>query len=83
MRIVELTGPQFDDYASKSPLNNFYQTSKYAILMSNHGYNYDLIGFVDENDNNRICAATVVLNKVITGKVKYGYCPKAILLKDI
>lgn len=80
MKIVELTGPEFDEYSSKSKLNNFYQTSKYAILMSNHGYNYDLIGFVDENDNNKIYAATVVLNKVITGKVKYGYCPKGFLI---
>ena len=80
MKIVELTGPQFDDYASKSPLNSFYQTSKFAILMSNHGYNYDLIGFVDENNNEKICAATVVLNKVITGKIRYGYCPKGFLI---
>ena len=65
MRIVELTGAQFDDYASRSNLNNFYQTSKYAILMSNHGYNYDLIGYVDETNGNKIYAATVVLNKSI------------------
>ena len=80
MKIVELTGPQFDDYASRSPLNSFYQTSKYAILMSNHGYNYDLIGFVNETNNDKICAATVVLNKTITGKVRYGYCPKGFLI---
>ena len=80
MRIVELTGAQFDDYASRSNLNNFYQTSKYAILMSNHGYNYDLIGYVDETNGNKIYAATVVLNKSIKRSVKYGYSPKGFLV---
>ena len=80
MRIVELTGQQFDDFASRSNLNNFYQTSKYAILMSNHGFNYDLIGYVDETQNNKIVAASVILNKNIKGSIKYGYAPKGFLI---
>ena len=80
MKIVELTSTQFDDYASKSKLTNYYQTSKYAILMSNHGYAYDLIGYIDETNGDKICAASVILNKKIKGSVRYGYAPKGFLI---
>lgn len=78
MKIVELTNAQFDEYARFHPLNNYCQTSKYALLMSEYGYNYDYIGFVDEN--NTIKAASLILTKKITGRTKYGYAPKGFLI---
>lgn len=78
MKIVELTNMQFDEFAKFHPLNNYCQTSKYALLMSEYGYNYDYIGFVDEN--NTIKAASLILTKKITGRTKYGYAPKGFLI---
>ncbi len=78
MKIVELTNLQFDEYARYHPLNNYCQTSKYALLMSEYGYSYDYIGFVD--DNNNIQAASLILTKKIQGHTRYGYAPKGFLV---
>lgn len=78
MKLVELTNSQFDEFARFHPLSNYCQTSKYALLMSEYGYNYDYIGFVDES--NVIKAASLVLTKKITGRTKYGYAPKGFLI---
>ena len=78
MKIVELSPHQFDEYAKFHPLNNYCQTSKYAILMTGFGYSYDYIGYVD--DSNNILAATMILTKKIAGRSKYGYAPKGFLV---
>ena len=78
MRIVELTIPQFDNYASNHPLGNYYQSSNYALLMAENGFEYDLIGYLD--DNNQIKAATLILYKKISMFSKYGYAPKGFLI---
>jgi lipid II:glycine glycyltransferase (peptidoglycan interpeptide bridge formation enzyme) len=61
--IKELTVFEFDEFAKKHPLKSYHQTSSYAILMSNNGYSYDLIGYFDENNN--LIAASVILFKKI------------------
>jgi lipid II:glycine glycyltransferase (peptidoglycan interpeptide bridge formation enzyme) len=53
------------------------QTQKYALVMADYGYDYDFIGYVE---GSTIVAATLLLSKTITGKVKYGYAPKGFLL---
>ncbi len=78
MKIVELTIPQFDAYAIKHPLGNYYQSSNYALLMAENGFEYDLIGYVD--DANNIKAATLILYKKISLFAKYGYAPKGFLI---
>lgn len=78
MKIVELTNIQFDEFARFHPLNNYCQTSKYALVMSEYGYNYEYIGYVD--DNNNIRAASLILTKRITSRTKYGYAPKGFLI---
>ena len=78
MRIVELTNVQFDEYAKYNPLTNYCQTSKYALLMTNYGYTYDYIGYID--DSNTIKAAALILKKRLQGKNKYGYSPKGFLI---
>lgn len=78
MKLVELTNQQFDEYAKYHPLNNYCQTSKYALIMSEYGFNYDYIGYVD--DNNNIVAATLILTKRIANRTKYGYAPKGFLI---
>ena len=78
MKIVELTSDQFDEFAKFHPLNNYCQSSKYALVMSEYGYSYDYIGYVD--DTNVIKAASMILTKRITGRTKYGYAPKGFLI---
>ena len=77
MKIVSLTVQQFSDFARSHPLNNYMQTQKYALVMADYGYDYDFIGYVE---GSTIVAATLLLSKTITGKVKYGYAPKGFLL---
>lgn len=78
MRLVELSNAQFDAYAKTHPLSNYCQTSKYALVMSDMGYSYDYIGMID--DNNNVCAASLILTKRIKGATKYGYAPKGFLV---
>lgn len=78
MRIKEITFLEFDEFASKHPLNNFHQSSKYALLMANYGYNYEYIAYVDEEEN--IIAASLILFKKIFYKSYYGYAPKGFLI---
>ncbi len=78
MKIVELTPAQFDEYARYNQLTNYCQTSKYALIMTNYGYSYDYIGYID--DNNVIKAASLILTKRLQGRNHYGYAPKGFLV---
>ena len=77
MKIKEISFAEFDKYATSHQLCNYHQTSSYALLMSNHGYEYDYIAYVDEE--NRIYAASLILYKKIGFKSYYGYAPKGFL----
>lgn len=78
MKIKILSIFEFDDFAKKHPLRSFQQSSSFAIFMAEKGYDYDLVGFVDEEDN--IKAASLIVFKSI-GKInKYGYAPKGFLI---
>ncbi|HOB25680.1 MAG TPA: peptidoglycan bridge formation glycyltransferase FemA/FemB family protein [Bacilli bacterium] len=78
VKLVSLTNDQFEKFASTHPLNNYMQTYKYALVMTDAGYDYDFMGYEDDNSN--IVAASLILSKSITGKVKYGYAPKGFLI---
>lgn len=78
MKIKEISFIQFDEFAKNHPLCSYHQTSSYALLMSNHGYDYDYIAYVDENNN--IVAASLILYKKINHKDYYGYAPKGFLI---
>lgn len=76
--IKELTIFEFDEFAKTHPLKSYHQTSSYAILMSKYGYTYNLVGYIDENNN--LIAASVILLKKINNHYLYGYAPKGFLL---
>lgn len=78
MMLKELTIEEFTNFQKSHPLSNFYQTINYAILMAENGFDYDLIGLVDENDS--ILAASLILIKPIGIKCFYGYAPRGFLL---
>ena len=78
MKLRTLSIFEFDDFARKHPLGNYHQTSNYALLASEQGYDYDMLGLVDENDN--ILAASLILIKRISLIYRYGYAPKGFLI---
>ena len=78
MHIKELTIAEFDNYSKTHMLGSYYQSSNYALLMAEKGYEYDLIGYVDELGI--IKATALILIKKIDSFHKYGYSPKGFLI---
>ena len=78
MKIKDISLSDFNKFIKKEPLANHYQTINYALLMSEQGYEHDIIGYVD--DFNNIYAVSIILFKNINKKYKYGYAPKGFIL---
>lgn len=78
MHIKELTKNEFEDFVDNNPLGSFHQSFNYALLMTESGYDYDMIGYVDEY--NHIYAASLILIKKLSYKFKYGYAPKGFII---
>ena len=78
MKLRNLTIFEFDAFALNHPLGSYHQSSSYALFMSEQGYDYDLLGLVDEN--NKIIAASLILSKKIGMFNRYGYAPKGFLI---
>lgn len=78
MNLRTLSIEEFTAFQQNNPLSNFYQTANYGMLMAENGYDYDLIGLID--DNNNIHAASLILLKPIGIKCFYGYAPRGFLL---
>ena len=78
MQIKELNVMEFDNFVLNHPLGSYYQTSNYALVMAEYKFDYDLIGYVDNNNN--IKAAALILHKKIGLFNKYGYSPKGFLI---
>lgn len=78
MKIKQLSLFEFDEFASKHALRSYHQSSNYAIFMAENGFDYDFIGYV--NDQGEILAASLILFKKIDIFNKYGYAPKGFLI---
>ncbi len=78
MKLKNLSIFEFDKFAKDHPLGSYHQTSNYALLASEQGYEYDLLGFVD--DNGTIHAASLILSKKLGMFTRYGYAPKGFLI---
>lgn len=78
MRLKSLTSVEFNLFAQKSNNSNFYQSSNYAQLMGEHGYDFEYLGLL--NDLDQIVAGSMILLKRIKGKISYGYAPNGFLL---
>lgn len=76
--LKELSIQEFEEFIKNNPLASHYQTSNYALLMSEIGYDYELIGM--KNEYGQIIAASLILFKKIGLKIKYGYAPKGFIL---
>lgn len=78
MHIKELSIFEFNKYAQSHPLGSYHQTTNYAMFMSERGYDYDLIGLVD--NENKIHAASLILYKKLTFFIRIAYAPKGFLI---
>lgn len=78
MKLKTLSLFEFDDYAKNHPLGSYHQSSSYALFMSEQGYEYDLLGLVD--DSGKIQAASLIVSKKLGMFNRYGYAPKGFLI---
>lgn len=76
MYIKELTVPEFNNFAKNSEYDNYHQTLSYALLKSENGYEYEIIGFCDDE---KIYAAAIVLVKILDGYL-YAYIPEGFFI---
>ena len=70
MKLRNLTLFEFDEYAKNHPLGSYHQSSSYAILMAEQGFEYELLGFCDEEGN--IHAASLILYKKLGNDIVVG-----------
>lgn len=78
MKLKSLSLFEFDNYAINHPLGSYHQSSSYALFMSEQGYEYDLLGLVD--DSGKIHAASLIVYKKLGMFNRYGYAPKGFLI---
>ena len=78
MHIKELSIAEFEVFSKNNPLGSYHQSINYALFMGENGYDYNLIGYVDELGV--IKAASLILIKKINLSYKYGYAPKGFLI---
>ncbi len=77
MNIKELTKEEFDNFAKNHVLGSFYQSSAYASLMEEEGYNPIFVGGYKDGE---LLAGALILSKTISLNVKYGYSPRGFLV---
>ncbi len=75
--LKEITMFEFQDFAQDHPLASFYQTPNYAIFKSEDDFDYDYLGYYE---NNQLVAATLMIYKNITFTSKYAYAPRGFLM---
>lgn len=78
MRMIELTREKFEDFANKSPYNNYCQSANYGMLMAETGFDYTFIGYT--TNDYEILAAGMFLTKKIGSTYYYAYCPKGFII---
>ncbi|MBE6140310.1 MAG: aminoacyltransferase [Firmicutes bacterium] len=74
--LKELTLNEFHEFANNHIIGNYYQSLKYALLKVEEGFEYEIIGLIE---NNQIKAAALILTKKI-GNYSYGYSPRGFLI---
>lgn len=78
MKIVTLKEIEFENFASKHKYSNYYQTVNYAKLMKEEGYDYHIVGFL--NNSNEIIGASILLYKKCFMNYKMAYAPFGFLI---
>ena len=66
------------EFSKKYESSTFYQSSSYALIMGEKGYDYEYIGMFD--DMNNLIVASLILLKKIKKNILYGYAPRGFLI---
>lgn len=77
MQIRELTLGEFEKFSENHKYNNFHQSLNYALLKSEDGYEYEIIGYTDDD---KIYAAALVLVQLINNSYLVAYVPEGFLI---
>lgn len=77
MHIKEITLKEFNDFSIKHDLSSYHQTFNYALLKAEEDYEYELIGYYDNNEN--IVGAALVLVRILADYL-YAYIPEGFLI---
>lgn len=78
MHIVKLNELQFKNYSNLHSKKNYKQSIEYATLEESKGYKKLYLALVD--DDNNVHAATMILEKNLNSRFKYGYVPSGYLI---
>ena len=78
MHIIELTELQFKNYSNIHSKKNYKQSIEYAKLKQTSGFKPLYLALID--DENNVHAATLILEKNINNKYKYGIVPNGYLI---
>lgn len=78
MNIILLNEEQFRNYSSNHINRNFCQTLEYANMKNADGYKTIYLGLIDDEKN--ILAGSLILEKNINTKYKYGFSPNGFLI---
>lgn len=78
MKMIELTKEKFEEFAKKSPYNNYCQSANYGMLMAETGFEYSFVGYT--TNDYEILAAGMFLTKKIGTRYYYAYCPKGFII---
>ena len=78
MHITQLTELQFKNYSNIHSKKNYKQSIEYAHLKEFEGNKPLYLGLVD--DDNNVHAATLILEKNMNSKQKWGYAPNGYLI---
>lgn len=77
MKFCILEENEYNDFSSKSPLISSYQLASWGKLKEKTGWKSHYVGI---KDNNKICAATLLLEKNTPIKRKIFYAPRGFLI---
>lgn len=78
MKIITLSEEKFTEFSQNHKYRNLYQTVNYAKVMKSEGYNYHLLGFI--NNSNELIGTTMILYKNIFLNYKLAYAPFGFLI---
>lgn len=78
MRIITLEKDEFNKFAQNHKYESYFQTSNYADLESNNGYNVHYLGFLDDNET--LIGAAMCLYKKLFGNYSFAYVPRGLLI---
>lgn len=77
MKFTELTKEEFETFSLKHPYGTFHQMIGWGELKKRYGWHYYVMGI---KENNKVIAATLILEKKIFGPFKLFYSPRGFLI---